>query len=132
MLEATEKDLQRLQEQHAALRSEKEALEAVLFDSQSSLEASEVRVIALEKEMQSLLVTQESLKGQVARLQSELENTQKNLRDTKTNMSQQMGGKDVEFKETITNLKKQNEDNVRKLTEERVRRDFFISLKQCD
>lgn len=120
MLEATEKDLQRLQEQHAALRSEKEALEAVLFDSQSSLEASEVRVIALEKEMQALLVTQESLKGQVARLHSELENTQKNLRDTKTNLSQQMGSKDVEFKETITNLKKLNEDNVRKLTEERV------------
>jgi len=120
LLEATEKELQRLQEQHAALRSEKEALEAVLFDAQSSLEASEIRVIALEKEVQALLVTQEALKGQVARLQSELENAQKNLRDTKSNLLQQMGNKDVEFKETVTNLKKQSDETVRRLTEEKV------------
>lgn len=60
-----DKDIQRLQEVMAAVRSEKEALEAVLFDTQTNLEASEEKKIQLEKEVQDLLVKQEQLKSQV-------------------------------------------------------------------
>lgn len=43
ILEGYEKDIQRIQEQLASLRSEKEALEAVLFDTQTNLEATEIK-----------------------------------------------------------------------------------------
>lgn len=61
MLEANEKDLQRLQEQLASLRSEKEALEGVLFDTQTNLETTDNKRAQLEKDQQDLLVKQVSV-----------------------------------------------------------------------
>jgi len=58
--------LQRLQEQLASLRSEKESLEGILFDAQTGLEATDNKRAQLEKDKQELLVRQESLKGQVS------------------------------------------------------------------
>jgi rootletin len=52
--EANEKELQRLQEQIASLRSEKDALEGVLFDTQTNLEATDTKRLQLEKEQQDL------------------------------------------------------------------------------
>jgi rootletin len=121
MLEGTEKELQRVQEQLAALRSEKEALEAVLFDAQSNLEASDVRVVTLEKEQQALMVTQEQLKGQVSRLTRDLENSEKRARETRAAMQQQAGTQEAEFQQTVSNLKKHNEETSKKLMEEKVR-----------
>lgn len=120
LLEANEKELQRLQEQLASVRSEKEALEGVLFDTQTNLAATDNTRIQLEKDQQDLLVKQESLKGQVCRLTRDLEASEKRAQETKASLTQQAGAQEVEFQQVITNLKKQHEETVRKLTEERV------------
>lgn len=57
-IEANDKELQRLQEQLASLRSDKESLEALMFDTQSHLEQSEVKKEQLEHDVQELLVKQ--------------------------------------------------------------------------
>ena len=118
-LDALDKDMQRLQEQLAAVRSEKEALEAVLFDTQTNLEASEAKKFQLESEQQELLVKQEQLKAQIARLTKDLERSEKRCIEVKNSLLQQSGNKEMEFKQTIEKLKSQNEDNIKKLTEER-------------
>ncbi|KAF4520433.1 hypothetical protein B566_EDAN004004 [Ephemera danica] len=136
MLEGTEKELQRVQEQLAALRSEKEALEAVLFDTQSNLESSDVRVASLEKEQQTLMVAQEQLKGQVARFSRDLETSEKRARETKAAMQSQAGSQEAEFQQTVSNLKKHNEEICKKLVEEKeqirssLERRLQVSLQQ--
>lgn len=111
--------MQRLQELLASVRSEKEALEAVLFDTQTNLEASEDQKLKLEKEQQDLLVKQEQLKAQVARLTKDLERSEKKCIEIKTTLTHAAGNKDMEYKQAMDKLKQQNEDNVKKLTEER-------------
>lgn len=118
-METNAKELQRLQEQLASLHSEKEALEAVLFDTQTNLEASDIKLNQLEREQQELLVKQENLKGTVARLTKDLENSEKRCQDIKVSLSQQAGNMEAEYQQTITNLRKQSEENVRKLMEEK-------------
>ena len=120
-MEGNEKDIQRLQEQLASLRSEKEALEAVLFDTQTNLEAANNKGYHLEKENQDLLIKQESLRGQVARLTKDMESLDKRARETKDNLVRQMTSQEAEYQQIISNLKKFNEESVRKLTDERVR-----------
>lgn len=82
-IDGMDKDMQRLQEQLAGVRSEKEALEAVLFDTQTNLESSEDKKMQLEKEQQELLVKQEQLKSQIARLTKDLERSEKMCRNEK-------------------------------------------------
>ncbi|XP_066156628.1 rootletin isoform X1 [Euwallacea fornicatus] len=118
-IDGLDKDVQRLQELLAAVRSEKEALEAVLFDTQTNLEASEEKKMQLEKEAQDLLVKQEQLKSHVSKLTKDLERSEKRCSDVKTSMAHQAGNKEVEFKQTVEKLHLQNEENVKKLTEER-------------
>lgn len=113
--------MQRLQELLAAVRSEKEALEAVLFDTQTNLEASEEKKMQLEKDQQELLVKQEQLKSQVARLTKDLERSEKRCVEIRSSLTNAAGNKEVEFKQTVDKLKQQNEETVRKLTEERER-----------
>jgi rootletin len=124
LLEANEKELQRLQEQLASVRSEKEALEGVLFDTQTNLAATDNKRIQLEKDQQDVLVKQEALKGQVCRLTRDLEASEKRAQEMKASLTQQACAQEAEFQQVITNLKKQNEETVRKLTEERV--SFFF------
>lgn len=118
-IDGMDKDMQRLQEQLAGVRSEKEALEAVLFDTQTNLESSEDKKMQLEKEQQELLVKQEQLKSQIARLTKDLERSEKKCVEMKNSFTQQSGNKEVEFKQTLEKLKQQNDDNVKKLTDER-------------
>lgn len=101
------------------MHSEKEALEAVLFDTQTNLEASDIKRNQLEKEQQELLVKQEALKGAVSRLSKDLETSEKRAQDIKASLSQQAGNLEVEFQQTVANLKKHNEENNRKSIEER-------------
>ncbi|XP_012287068.1 rootletin isoform X2 [Orussus abietinus] len=119
IIETNEKELQRLQEQLCAVRSEKETLEAVLFDTQTNLEATHIKKVQLEKDKQDLLIKQESLKGQVARLTKELENSEKRAHDIKQTLTQQCGNQEAEYQQIISNMKKQNEENVKKLSDEK-------------
>lgn len=119
LLETNGKELQRLQEQLASMHSEKEALEAVLFDTQTNLEASDIKRNQLEKETQDLLVKQESLKGLVSRLTKDVETTEKRAQDIKASLTQQSGSMEAEFQQTVANMKKHSDENNRKLIEER-------------
>nr|CAI5864101.1 unnamed protein product [Callosobruchus analis] len=97
----------------------KEALEAVLFEAQTNLEASEINNSQLEKEQKDLIVKQEQLKAQVTKLTKELERSEKKCIDTKNSLTQAAGNKEMEYKQIIDKLKQQNEDNIKKLTDER-------------
>lgn len=114
-----EKETQRLQELLAASRSEKEALEGVLFEAQTNLETAEDKKMQLEKDQQELLVKQEQLKSQILRLSKDLERSEKKCLDTKNSMTHAAGNKEIEFKQTLDKLKQQNEENNRKLNQEK-------------
>lgn len=120
LLETNEKDVQRLQEQLASMRSEKETLEGVLFDTQTNLGNMHVKKTQLEKEQKELLIKQESLKGQVERLMKELESSEKRTQDIKQTLTQQSGDQEAEFQQIISNVKKRSEENIKKLNEEKV------------
>lgn len=120
LLETNEKEVQRLQEQLASMRSEKETLEGVLFDTQTNLENMHVKKTQLEKEQKELLVNKENLKGQVERLMKDLENNEKRAQEMRQSLTQQSGDQEAEFHHIISNLKKHSEDNIKKLSEEKV------------
>ena len=120
MIEASEKEIQRLQELLASTRSEKETLEAMLFDTQSNLEGIHAKKLQLEKDQQELLIKQESMKGQIQRLNKELENSEKHARDIKHSLTQLSENQEAEFQNVLMNLKKQSEETIKKLNEEKV------------
>lgn len=62
-IDSVEKDKQHLQEQLAGVRAEKDALEAVLFDTANMLEDADNKRSKLEHELQDTLLQQENLKG---------------------------------------------------------------------
>ncbi|XP_072755819.1 uncharacterized protein Root [Anoplolepis gracilipes] len=119
LLETNEKEFQRMQEQLASIRTEKEILEGVLFDTQTNLEATHVKKTQLEKEQKETLIKQESLKGQVTRLTKELENSEKRAQEMKQSLTQQSGDQMAEFQQIISNMKRQSEDNMKKINEEK-------------
>lgn len=57
-----------MQEQLAGVRSEKDALEAVLFDTANMLEDADNKRSKLEQELQQTLVQQENYKGKCLHL----------------------------------------------------------------
>lgn len=120
LLETNEKEFQRLQEQFASMRAEKEILEEVIFNTEKNLETTQGTKVQLEKEQKEMLIKQESLKEQVARLTTELENSEKRALDIKQSLTQQSGNQVAEFEQIISNMKKQSEDNVKKMIDEKV------------
>uniref|UniRef100_A0A6P7GY35 Rootletin isoform X1 n=2 Tax=Diabrotica virgifera virgifera TaxID=50390 RepID=A0A6P7GY35_DIAVI len=118
-IDAMDKEMNRTLELLATTRTEKETLEAVLFDAQTNLEASEDKKAQLEKEQQELLIKQEKLKAQIAKVAKDLERSEKKFVEVKTSMTHAAGNKEVEFKQTVDKIKQQNEDMVKKLTEEK-------------
>lgn len=119
IIEANEKELQRLQELLASQRAEKEALEAVLFDTNTTLEATENRKDQLDRDVQDLLVNQESLRNTVARLTKDLENSERRAQETKLALTHAASAQEAEFRQKIAQLKLADEENVRKLNEEK-------------
>lgn len=127
LLETNDKEFQRLQEQLTSMRTEKETLEAILFDTQTNLEATHVKKTQLEKEQKEILIKQEALNGQIVRLTKELENSEKRAQDIKQSLTQQSGDQIAEFQQIISNMKKQSEDNIKKINDEKVLK-IMISL----
>ncbi|KAJ2947625.1 hypothetical protein O0L34_g17426 [Tuta absoluta] len=119
LIDSLEKDKHHLQEQLAGVRSEKDALEAVLFDTANMLEDTDNRRAKLEQEMQEAMVQMENYKGQITRLTKDLDNSEKKLRDTKNSMQQQSGKKEAEYQQIITNLNRTTTENITKLKEEK-------------
>ncbi|XP_058060907.1 rootletin isoform X1 [Anopheles bellator] len=118
-IEGHEKELQRLQEQLASLRSEKESLEAVLFDTNTSLEESEAKKEVLERENQDLLIKQESHKALIARLNKDLENAERRAQDIKIQLTNAAANQEAEFLQKLSNLRTFSEENIKKLNEEK-------------
>lgn len=119
LIEAQEKEVQRLQEQLASLRTEKESLEAVLFDTNTTLEATEIKKDQLEREFQELIVKQEGLRNQVARMNKDLENSQRRAQDMKVQMTNAAATQEADFIQKIAQLKASNDENVKALHEEK-------------
>lgn len=119
LIEHLEKDFQRCQEQLASLRSEKESLEAVLFDTNTTLEATEIKKDQMERETQELLIKQESLKSHVARLNKDLENSERRAQEMKIQLTNAASNQEADFLQKIANLKQFGEENVKKLLEEK-------------
>lgn len=103
----------------ASLRSEKEALEAVLFDTNTTLEATEVKKEQLEHEVQDLLIKQESMRNQIARLAKDFENCERRAQDMKIQLTNAAANQEAEFVQKIANLKAMAEENAKKLNEEK-------------
>ncbi|XP_050349623.1 rootletin [Nymphalis io] len=119
VIDNLDKDKQHLLEQLASIRTEKDALEAVLFDTANMLEDAESKRTKIEHDLQETLVQQENYKGQIARLTKDLETSEKKLRETRSTMSQQSGKKEAEYQQVITNLNRTTTENITKLKEEK-------------
>lgn len=91
-----------------------------MFDTQTNLEASETKKLQLEKDNQDLLIKQEILRGQLARVSKDVEALEKRARETKTSLMQQMSIQETDYQQIISNLKKCNDDNIKKMSEEKV------------
>lgn len=109
----------KFQEQLAALRSEKEALEAVLFDTNTTLEATDNRKNQLERDVQDLLIKQENLKSNVQRLTKDLETSERRAQEMKINLTNAAANQEAEFRQKIAQLQQMGEDSVKKLNEEK-------------
>lgn len=131
-METNEKELQRLQEQFASMRAEKEILEEVIFNTEKNLETTHGTKTQLEKEQKEMLIKQESLKEQVARLTTELENSEKRAQDIKQSLTQQTDNQIAEFEQILSNMKKQSDDSVKKMVDEKVHIYLFIHVINCD
>ncbi|XP_017084108.2 rootletin [Drosophila eugracilis] len=118
VIDLHEKDTHRLNELLAALRSEKESLESVLFDTNTSLEATEERRSQLERDLQEALVREESLKNHVARLQKDLEQCQRKAQETKTQLLNAARAAESDFNQKIANLQACAEDAAKRHGEE--------------
>ncbi|XP_020817454.1 rootletin isoform X1 [Drosophila serrata] len=118
VIDLHEKDTHRLNELLAALRSEKESLESVLFDTNTSLEATEERRSQLERDLQEALVREESLKNHVARLQKDLEQCQRKAQETKTHLINAARAVESDFNQKIANLQTAAEDAAKRHGEE--------------
>ncbi|XP_030369241.1 rootletin [Scaptodrosophila lebanonensis] len=114
VIDLHEKDTHRLNELLAAMRSEKESLDAVLFDTNTTLEATEEKRSQLERDLQEALVREESLKNHVARLQKDLEQCQRKSQETKTQLLNAARAAENDFNQKISNLKAAAEDAAKK------------------
>ncbi|KAH9639179.1 hypothetical protein HF086_014043 [Spodoptera exigua] len=129
LIDSLEKDKQHLQEQLAGVRSEKDALEAVLFDTANLLEDTDNKRNKLEHELQETLVQQENYKGnnkykleylyEQLILWSKVWARERKLRDTRNSMSQASGKKEAEYQQIITNINRTTAENITKLKEEK-------------
>lgn len=119
IIEAQEKEIQRLSEIGACMRSEKESLEAVLFDTNTTLESTDIKKDQLEHEIQDLLVKQETLRNHLARLNKDLENCERRSQEMKLNLTNAMSNQEADFLMKINTLKVLGEDSIKKLQEEK-------------
>lgn len=119
VIEGQDKEYQRVQEQLAALRSEKEALEGVLFDTNTTLEATEQKKDNLEREVQDLLIKQESLKNHILRLNKDLENSERRAQEMKVQLTNAAANQEAEFLQKIANLKGMGDESMKNLNDEK-------------
>lgn len=119
LIESHEKEIQRQQEHFAALRSEKEALEGILFDTNTNLEASQSRCEQLDREVHDLITKQENMKSKIVQLTKEVENSERRSQEIKLQMNNELRNQEAEFLQKVAYLNTVAEDNMRKWNDER-------------
>lgn len=119
LIESHEKEIQRQQEHFAALRSEKEALEGILFDTNTNLEASQNRCEQLDREVHDLITKQENMKSKITQLTKELENSERRAQELKIQMNNALRNQEAEFLQKVAYLNSLGEDNMRKWNDEK-------------
>lgn len=119
VIEANEKEIQRQQEHFASLRSEKETLEAVLFDTNTNLEAATNRNEQLDRDVHELLTKQEAMKNKILQLTKDLETCNRRAQEMKTQMTNAAANQEAEFLQKVNYLKALGEENLRKWNEEK-------------
>lgn len=119
LIESHEKEIQRQQEHFAALRSEKEALEGILFDTNTNLEASQNRCEQLDREVHDLITKQENMKSKIVQLTKELDNSERRSQEIKIQMSNELRNQEAEFLQKVAYLNTVGEDNMRKWNDEK-------------
>lgn len=119
LIESHEKEIQRQQEHFAALRSEKEALEGILFDTNTNLEASQNRCEQLDREVHDLITKQENMKSKIAQLSKELDNSERRSQEIKIQMNNALRNQEAEFLQKVAYLNSLGEDNMRKWNDEK-------------
>lgn len=119
VIESHEKEIQRQQEHFAALRSEKEALEGILFDTNTNLEASQNRCEQLDREVHDLITKQENMKSKIAQLTKDLENCERRSQEIKIQMNNSLRNQEAEFLQKVAYLNSLGEDNMRKWNDEK-------------
>ncbi len=70
---------------------------------------------------------QDSLKGEVSKLEKELGDLEKQFSDTKANLTHQLKTQEADYKQKIESSKTQNEESSRRLEQEKVCDGFGIS-----
>uniref|UniRef100_A0A1A9X182 Rootletin-like coiled-coil domain-containing protein n=1 Tax=Glossina brevipalpis TaxID=37001 RepID=A0A1A9X182_9MUSC len=118
VIDLHEKETHRLQELLAVLRSEKQSLDAVLFDTNTTLETTEEKRAQLERGLQEALVREESLRNNLTRLQKDLEQCQRRAQETKTQLTNAARAAENEFNQTTSNLKISAEETAKKHCDE--------------
>lgn len=101
------------------MRSEKETLEAVLFDTNTNLEASANRNEQLDREVHELLTKQESMKNKILQLTKDLETCNRRAQEMKTQMTNAAANQEAEFLQKVGYLKSLGEENLQKWNEEK-------------
>lgn len=119
LIEAHEKEIQRQQEHFAALRSEKESLEGILFDTNTNLEASQNRCEQLDREVHELITRQENLKSKIVQLTKDVESSERRWQETKVQMSNALSNQEAEFLQKINYLKSLGEENHKKWNDDK-------------
>lgn len=119
LIESHEKEIQRQQEHFAALRSEKEALEGILFDTNTNLEASQNRCEQLDREVHDLITKQENMKSKISQLTKDLEISERRSQESKIQMNNALKTQEAEFLQKVAYLNNLSEDNMRKWNDEK-------------
>lgn len=101
------------------MRSEKDALEGILFDTNTNLEASQNRCEQLDREVHDLISKQETMKSKILQLNKDLENSERRLQETKTQMNNALSNQEAEFLQKVNYLKSLGEDNLKKWNDEK-------------
>lgn len=114
-------------------------MEAVLFDTNTTLESTEIKKDQLEREVQDLLIKQESHKSHITRLTKDLENCERRaqvsyspkycqcsinistfyFQEMKLQLTNAASTQEAEFLQKISNLRTLGEENIKKLNEEK-------------
>lgn len=83
------------------------------------MEASQSRCEQLDREVHDLISKHETMKSKILQLNKDLENSERRLQETKTQMNNALSNHEAEFLQKVNYLKSLGEDNLKKWNDEK-------------